>query len=53
MQVIPFKREEFTLQVGATDDARRVTTSAALGTHLRNGYRQQFWSRRKEQPEEE
>lgn len=53
MQVIPFKREEFTLQVGVTDEAKRMTTTGKLGTYLRNAYRTEFWSRRKEQPEEE
>jgi hypothetical protein len=53
MQVIPFRREAFSLSIGVTDDARRGTTAGVLGTHMKNAYRQEFWSRRKEQPSEE
>jgi hypothetical protein len=53
MQVIPFKREEFALHVGATEEAKRTTTVSKLGTYLRNAYRTEFWSRRKERPAED
>lgn len=53
VQVIPFKREEFSVQIGVTDNAKRGTTASVLGTHMKNSYRQEFWSRRKEQPSEE
>lgn len=53
VQVIPFKREEFSLSVGVIDASRRRTTLGVLGTHLKNAYRQEFWSKRKDQPAEE
>lgn len=53
MQVIPFKREEFSLSLETIDVDRRRTTGGLIGTHLKNAYRQEFWSRRKEQHEEE
>ena len=53
VQVIPFKREEFSLSVGTTDTDRRRGTTGILGTHLKNAYRQEFWSKRKDQSEEE
>lgn len=47
MQVIPYKRETFTLEVGTTDVHRRNNVNARLGTHLKDGYRQEFWSKAK------
>lgn len=47
MQVIPYKRETFTLEIGVTDDDRRSNVNARLGTHLKEGYRKEFWSKAK------
>jgi hypothetical protein len=52
VQVIPFKREEYSVEVGVTDEARRRNVNGVLGTHIKNGYRQEFWSNRKNSPEE-
>lgn len=53
VQVIPFRREEFSLSVGTMEEDRRNTTRSVIGTHLKNAYRQEFWSKRKDQPAEE
>lgn len=46
VQVIPFKREEFSLSVSAVDAAKRGKVQATIGTHLKNGYRKNYWSGR-------
>jgi len=47
VQVIPYRREAFTLEVGATDVERRANTKARLGTNLKDSYRKEFWSKAK------
>lgn len=47
VQVIPFRREEPELSVGALDAERRGRTEAILGTKLKNGYRDELWHKRK------
>jgi hypothetical protein len=47
VQVIPYKRETFTLEIGATDTDRRSNVDARLGTYLKEGYRKEFWSKAK------
>lgn len=44
VQVIPFRREETSMEVVATDNEKRGEVRAKLGTSLRNGYRNDFWS---------
>lgn len=44
VQVIPFRREEFTLEVGPVRPADQINVVAKLGTHLKDGYREEFWS---------
>lgn len=47
VQVIPYKRETFTLEIGVTDNDRRANVNSRLGTHLKDGYRKEFWSKAK------
>ena len=47
VQVIPYKRETFDLEVGVTDSDRRYNVDARLGTHMKEGYRREFWSKAK------
>jgi hypothetical protein len=47
VQVIPFRRESYELEVGVTDEDRRHRTAATLGTRMQHGYRSEFWSKRK------
>lgn len=47
VQVIPYKREAFTLEVGVTDNDRRSNVNSRLGTYLKDGYRKEFWSKAK------
>lgn len=48
VQVIPFKREEYSLQIETVDNNKRANAQAKLGTHLRHAYRSEFWSKRKD-----
>lgn len=43
VQVIPFRREEHTCEVGVIDVARRDRTVAFLGTVFADGYRKAHW----------
>ena len=52
VQVIPFRREKFTAEYGVIDKDRRDKTTAMLGTKIKDGYRQEFWHKRKETAEE-
>lgn len=49
VQVIPFRREEATLEVGVTDGERQHKVHSTLGSVFRNGYRSFFWHKRKEE----
>lgn len=42
VQVIPHKRETFTLEVGTTDVDRRKNVNDRLGTYLKDAYRKEF-----------
>jgi len=42
VQVIPYKRETFTLEVGTTDTNRRKNVADRLGTYLKDAYRKEF-----------
>lgn len=46
VQVIPFKREDFVMSISAVDMDKKTKTEAVLGTHLKNGYRKNYWSGR-------
>ena len=43
VQVIPFKRLQTKCDIVEQDDERQQTTTAKLGTKLRNAYRTMFW----------
>lgn len=47
VQVIPFRRESITATFLETDNDRVNKTCAALGTKMRNGYRDEFWHNKK------
>ena len=47
VQVIPFVREDSTLEIKKTDDARRTGVRAILGTKIKNNYRDELWHGRK------
>jgi hypothetical protein len=47
VQVIPYKRETFTLEVGVTNVERRDNVKARLGTYIKDAYRREFWSKAK------
>jgi hypothetical protein len=51
VQVIPFRREEQKLEVCITNDIKRQSTVATLGTKLKNAYRDEIWSGKKEKDE--
>ena len=53
VQVISFKREEYSLQIETVDNDKRANAQAKLGTHLRHAYRSEFWSKRKDGEQEE
>lgn len=52
VQVIPFRREEQQLEVCATDINKQSSVAATLGTKLKNGYRDEFWHKRKQASED-
>jgi len=43
VQVIPFRRETYGLEICTTDLDRRRGIASTLGTKLRNGYRDELW----------
>lgn len=47
VQVIPFRREDTELTTKTTNLDKRSHTQAVLGTKLRNGYRDEFWHKKK------
>lgn len=47
VQVIPFRREEFDLEVGPQNTSKNLNTTAKIGTHLKDGYREEFWHKAK------
>lgn len=49
VQVIPFRREGCEFSVGAMNKSRKSRTSGILGTKLRNGYRDEFWHKRRQE----
>lgn len=51
VQVIPFRRESSEFSVGAIDKGRKARTSGILGTKLRNGYRDEFWHKKRQEDE--
>lgn len=47
VQVIPFKRQTFELEVSSFDSDRHNKTFAILGTRIKNGYREEFWHKKR------
>lgn len=47
VQVIPFRREECELEVGVIDSDKQRAAQSLLGTKMKNGYRDEFWHKRK------
>jgi hypothetical protein len=47
VQIIPYRRETFTLEVDVTNFDRRTNIRSLLGTHIKDGYRKEFWSKAK------
>ena len=47
VQVIPFRRETFELEVSVTDLDEVEKHSAIIGTKFKNAYREEFWHNRK------
>jgi hypothetical protein len=47
-QVIPFKRTEYSLEVCEVDGKAQSAVLATLGTHLRNGYKENYWHKKRE-----
>lgn len=48
VQVIPFVRQKFELEVSEIDMDRRDKTQTMLGTKMKNGYRDSYWHKRKD-----
>lgn len=48
VQVIPFRREDHTMAVATIDQARKDTVNGVLGTQHARGYRDNYWSGRKD-----
>lgn len=48
VQVIPFERKEVSMEIGLIDNDRHQKTQGILGTKLKNGYRDEFWHKRKQ-----
>lgn len=51
VQVIPFRREEHELEVSVIDSDHLDQVKGILGTKLKNGYRDEFWSGAKKKSE--
>lgn len=51
VQVIPFRRESLEINVSAVDTLKRSKVVSVLGTKLKNGYRDEFWSGKKLKPQ--
>ena len=49
VQIIPFERADFEMEVGVIDEADRHKVRARLGTYIKEGYRKEYWHKRKEQ----
>jgi hypothetical protein len=43
VQVVPFRREDHHLEVREVDDSKRLAVLSALGTKMKNGYRDELW----------
>ena len=48
VQVIPFKRENYTSEVVETDHKKQSIVNSKLGTVLKNGYRKMFWNKKQD-----
>jgi len=51
VQVVPFRREETSLDVGKIDMEKRTLVRSVLGTKMKYGYKDHFWSGRRNKPE--
>lgn len=49
VQVIPYKRETLSLEVGITDKQKRDSVHRRLGTYLNSAYRKEFWHKRRDE----
>lgn len=47
VQVIPYKRESFKLEISPVDTDRQAKSFAKLGTRIKNGYREEFWHKKR------
>jgi hypothetical protein len=47
VQVIPFKRQDYTMEITDSDDAKFKNTQYRIFTVLKNRYRKLFWHKRK------
>lgn len=53
VQVIPFKRDVFDLEVSVADVGKRNKVTGVLGTKMKNAYREEFWHKKKNNTEQE
>jgi len=53
VQVIPFRREAYDLELSATDTEKRRAVNSTLGTKLKNGYRDELWHGKKSKPSDD
>lgn len=53
VQVIPFKRETFELEVSVVDSDQAQKNRGILGTKFKNAYREEFWHNRKNKDDNE
>lgn len=54
VQVIPFRREQQDIEISVVDGDKKQKVVSVLGTRMKNGYREEFWSgvkKSKENPE--
>lgn len=47
VQVIPFRREQYELEISVTDIDNSDRVKSILGTKLKNAYRDEFWHKKK------
>lgn len=50
MQVIPFQRQEYNLEIGITDNEQHRLVKGELSLTMKDAYRDGFWHKRKEKP---
>lgn len=48
VQVIPFQRTDFQIEVGKIDELKKSKVNAILGTKIKDGYRTDFWNKQKQ-----